>query len=115
MRESPVTTVVAVLGLVIALFALINGCRGIDQERVDRQREVAILQRQTDLTGAGLRTVVVPGDPVIHGYHVQPNGSVEIDVHVINQSGSLALKGRLTFSAWVGPPPVFPFDVFGGG
>jgi hypothetical protein len=91
-------------------------------ERAAREREIDILQRQTELAqrqrelaGAGLRTVVVPDNPAIRAFRKLPNGSARMDVALTNQSESLALKGRLSMSAWIGPPPIFPFDIIASG
>jgi hypothetical protein len=102
-----VTNFVAVLGLVVAVLALTNGCREIDQqrdalvtERHTREREIDILQRQTRLSGSSLRPVIVPDDPVIRAFQTLPNGSARMNVALVNLSGSLALRGRLLVIAW---------------
>lgn len=136
MRESPgaVTTIIAVLGLVIAVGGWINGCREIDHqrealaqqeegleqqkealraEREARKRELRFLERQTQLVGAGLRPVLAPGEPVVRAYEPLPNGAARVAIRLVNQSSSLALQGRLSVTVFLGVlPPLFLFDFY---
>jgi hypothetical protein len=137
-RPTP-TTVIAIVGLVVALGGWVNGCREIDQqraaldqqrealdqqrdalrterdalktERSARQREIDLLQRQTAVAEAGLRAIVVPRQPTIQSYRVLPDGSSRMTVGLVNQSEGIALRGNISVAVLIDviPGGILPF------